>query len=272
MITGDMPFKPRKESDTVLQVIKDAPISLTHPSFEDLRLTDVIKAMMHLDPARRLTAKEVLDFGWVSGKPGGRNGIAGDEPTPSGLLDMMLQFALEEAEEARATAAEAAKLDAPNTGEMADSSEGPAGDSGVADVTPLFEPKSSHDGKHGGGGKGAAVTRKTAACVATRHVSKVDITMGQSKRGGGGGSRPIERSTNSAAMFEAKRETTSRRFGPVQTSIPPRRQTSHGSPGTSRKPKANVLTVRLPPLHGSTSPKILISSPKSRRLPRERST
>lgn len=242
LITGVMPFRPRRDGDTVLDVIKEVPIDLSHKSFEDTRLTDVVKAMLRLDPARRLTAKEVLDFGWVSGKGSVRKGST-DAPQHSALLDMMLEFAMEEAEQARAAkkAAEEARL----------LEAGPAEDDEPLEC-PVKETATSVDGKRNGK---EGIARKSNA--PPRHVSKVDITMSSSKQRG----RTLERSPN----FNKRDTIGSRRPPPSQNGRRPARADSD-SPGTSRKPKANVLTVRLPPLHGRASPSTPAKNRNVRRI------
>mmetsp|Transcript_10434 Transcript_10434/g.26782 ORF Transcript_10434/g.26782 Transcript_10434/m.26782 type:complete len:571 (-) Transcript_10434:83-1795(-) len=288
MITGKMPFLPRREGDAVLDVIREVPMDLSHPSFRDAQLTDVLKAMLREDPARRLTAKEVLDFGWVSGKSVGSHSGPSDAMAHSGVLDMMLQFAKEEAEAARAeTIAEeaaAAAAAAPSPGTADDASSTPL---------PLTPQTLRANGRETLGrtrhpttllranGKHAEVVERREcsrtgrkALSSPRITSRVDMGTSTQRRGG----HPLGRSPGTAGRFGPHDGATNgrgkSRFGgsaPGSPSIlghrsgPPR---SDDSPGPSRKPK-NVLTVRLPPLNHNR--RAQAAQPTNRRSPPKRS-
>eukprot|EP00038_Savillea_parva_P030118 m.75616 g.75616 ORF g.75616 m.75616 type:complete len:529 (-) comp9006_c0_seq2:1310-2896(-) len=268
MITGQMPFRPRYEGDTVIAVIKEVPIDLSHPSFEDTRIAHVVQAILREDPARRLTAKEVLDYPWVSGKEAGDCNSA-DVMQHGGVLDMMRLFAMEEEE---------AEADEESKSSLAGDGGSGSRDSVVSGTGRKSDSSNrlSNSSRNGHPGHPTRTHKK---------ISKVEIGMGAAVP------RPSERSpglkgryshnttaaaTNGARGGKSPRVqsrasnnvTTGRRAGMKNNddaASPVHGRKAGGGGGGGGK---NVYTVRLPPLPGRGAANTTTVPAKNRKTPK----
>ena len=104
LLSGSIPFRPHGPDDSQLSAIKRTKLDFAAPiwGLVDKGVKALLQRLLHVDPASRMTAKELRDHPWISGRasePGSKAG--GADMANMTVLEMMKQFALEQAEEAR---------------------------------------------------------------------------------------------------------------------------------------------------------------------------
>lgn len=124
LLSGSIPFRPKGPDDSWLSAIKRTKLDFAAPiwGLVDKGVKALLQRLLHTDPAARMTAKELRDHPWVSGRAPEAGSKSGADMSNMTVIEMMKQFALEQAEEARL------KAEAENGGPLAGSGGDEAGD------------------------------------------------------------------------------------------------------------------------------------------------
>lgn len=92
LISGNLPFQRKNEGESFLSVIQKTELQFSAEKWDSVDSTakDLVRRLLHVDPARRITAKEILDHPWITGRRP-PEGLGTQNNTT--VLDMMKAFA-----------------------------------------------------------------------------------------------------------------------------------------------------------------------------------
>jgi serine/threonine kinase 33 len=120
LLSGSLPFRKQGSDDHQLAAIKRTKIDYVAPiwGLVDKRVKSLLLRLLNIDPAARMSAKELVDNGWVSGKPATIGGDKGGHSDSMTVIEMMKLFAAEQAEEERLEGEAQARLHAASAAAM----------------------------------------------------------------------------------------------------------------------------------------------------------